>query len=629
MIKNLKNLFKPPAKRREKENDDPFLLAKTAQYGRRMGRSGFPPNARRVNFHGQGRNFDIDQDSEDGGSETTLTTTANEPHQSRQPPNPYSIVTEPKRNRGPRSCPGGRMMDIDEELCHQSVAGAGGGSRRHQQPFIDDSPLDTRSEFIAPQQHQQQRQHRRSCRRRAVPAATGAEHQQQQQPFRDIGNNGGGRAITSHRMSVNDFYARDGHHHASSSSSSRYKNVPLPMERRQQHGNNNYSDDESGTEMECLVQRYEMLKRAYQEEKANYEDLMRIYQEEKARRKELQKMLKTEQKSNEQLQMQIQSLVLNFGLLARQQQQPQNAVLPPNFPNYTSDLLSSGSFFGGQQNTWTGSTPSSSNAVPSTPAARPIGTAHPWHTVVPLSHQQFPPPNTVQPQQQRSGAGGGGRDAGESLATMFSAVSIEHPPFVYHRREQSAPPPPIPPREQHNGVVGHVVVHRSAGQRQQQQLLNANGGGGVEEEDELKDFRRGQHNTDSFSGSSRPTTGEMLEIDQMKEDLVTDSSKDSHHNTTPADDNNLQQFPTNFSSLTTPEAARATDNGKNATFLSLSFSADTICAAGGAPFTLADSPPPPKDDDGYATSETNTNSNMVISNVKVKMTGMQRSQSAG
>lgn len=26
-----------------------------------------------------------------------------------------------------------------------------------------------------------------------------------------------------------------------------------------------------------------------------------------------------------------------------------------------------------------------------------------------------------------------------------------------------------------------------------------------EEEDELKDFRRGQHNTDSFSGSSRPS----------------------------------------------------------------------------------------------------------------------------
>uniref|UniRef100_A0A183CK44 Uncharacterized protein n=1 Tax=Globodera pallida TaxID=36090 RepID=A0A183CK44_GLOPA len=57
-------------------------------------------------------------------------------------------------------------------------------------------------------------------------------------------------------------------------------------------------------------------------------------------------------------------------------------------------------------------------------------------------------------------------------------------------------------------------------------------------------------------------------------------------------------------------------------------SADQL-RAGGAPFTLADSPPPPKDDDGYATSETNTNSNMVISNVKVKMTGMQRSQSAG
>ncbi|KAL3070587.1 hypothetical protein niasHT_032377 [Heterodera trifolii] len=655
MIKNLKNLFKPPTKRREKENEDPFLLANTHSShfggGQRRTHVGRSILQRRVNFRGQqqGEDFDQDQDSEDGGSEVTLTTAANEPHHGRQAlPNPYSVVTEPKKNRGPRSCPGGgRAFDLDEELLSHRSGGRGGtrrGGALQQQQFLDDSLLDTRSEFIAPPQQQRQ-QHRRSCRRRAVPAANGDEpsQQQQQQPLREIGNNGGGgggRAMSSRRLSVADFYPFDANrHHLSvvSSASSRYKNVPPQLTERQTR--KNFSPDEdSGADWEIW-------------------NLNRLYHMERAKRKEIQQKLRSQLEDNELLRNQYNTLWLNYNyLLARQQQtQQQNAasVFPPNFPTFPSDLLDYG---GGIFNSWNGGTPSSSSAVPSTPAGatnamRPpaptIGLpAHLWPppSVLP-SAAALPAPNAVL-QQQRNGGG-----AGEQLASLFSAVSIDQqqqlqlshnePPIGHHRRQQSAPPP-IPPRE-HNGTAAGVSGGRGNGGGQQQHHAGKlNGDKGVaagieEEEDELKDFRRGQHNTDSFSGSSRPTTGELREMEQLKEDLVTDSSKESHHNTTPADDDDERQaisdsssFPPNYSSLTTPEAARGggASRKNNGTFLGTSFSADPICAAGGVAFALTDSPTPPPKDDGYATSETNLSEMGTSKEEKQsRVVGMHRSKS--
>ncbi|CAK5041680.1 unnamed protein product [Meloidogyne enterolobii] len=118
-------------------------------------------------------------------------------------------------------------------------------------------------------------------------------------------------------------------------------------------------------------------------------------------------------------------------------------------------------------------------------------------------------------------------------------------------------------------------------------------------EDEIKIFRTGQHNTDSFSGSSRLTTGDLTEMEREKNDLLVS-------------DVSSKEF------CSSPEVERGGGN-TTTTLHGLSFSVDdcqylfslnrkSVGGGGGKDNSFTILFPDvelPLRDDGYATSETN------------------------
>lgn len=429
----------------------------------------------------------------------TATEAGGRPNQQFAPPNPYSIITEPKRNRGPRSCPGGHGQYFGGDDSAESATNG---------PTNLDYSMEAHSAFIPSNNNQQ---HRRSSRRIVGGTVIGVGgcqdgigHEQQQQiPFSEIGN-GTGR----HRREEE----------STSSSFGRYKNLPL-------------------------VDQNQMRIREQQKELT---ELGFAYREERARRKALQRDLRREQQSKESLAMENFRLQSIISLLLRQQQQ--NTAANGSNPMVGIDLntlFAAGLY---QSSSWATNTPSSSSVIGHGPSA--VGHGHhqipSWATPnFPAVHNPNPPP----------------------------------PPFL----GGLFPSGNVPPSTGQCECLAQPILSSSS-------LMNGAAALGDTrchslEQDEVKIFRNGQHTDSSFSGqSSRPTTGDNNEAAEF---LVSEQSSRAQ------------------ASFSSPEIGRSMESKEgNGTFCLHSFSLDGQRVKSVQLVEDIDRPIC-REDDGYATSETN------------------------
>uniref|UniRef100_A0A915N3P4 Uncharacterized protein n=1 Tax=Meloidogyne javanica TaxID=6303 RepID=A0A915N3P4_MELJA len=291
--KRFLSLFKSSNKR-EKENNDPLMSE--YQYHLNNGQR----RSRRVNF----RSADVSSkrrscatevtNDDDDGSEVTLTATEASRQQlsnsKKMPPNPYLVVTEPKRNHGPRSCPGGggqHYFDFDS-LDNDDISGANGGTL--------DRSLEARSEFIS----NAQQQHRRSSRHRLLPSDE--KTSQSSHPFSEIGN-GRGKEGQQRENGVNF------------GNSSRYKNIPWAAA----DFNSWRLEGSLGGKQQYIIR--------IREQQQEINDLQIAYRDERARRKAYQRDLRREQEAKDRFQCENFRLQSIIGLLVQQQQQPNSGNL--------------------------------------------------------------------------------------------------------------------------------------------------------------------------------------------------------------------------------------------------------------------------------------------------------------
>ncbi|CAK5041677.1 unnamed protein product [Meloidogyne enterolobii] len=269
--KRFLSLFKSSNKR-EKENNDPLMSE--YQYHLNNGQR----RSRRVNFQSADGSSkrrscvtEVTNDDDDG-SEITLTASAasRQQHPSKKmPPNPYLVVTEPKQNHGPRSCPGGggqHYFDFDS-LDNDDISGANGGTL--------DRSLEARSEFIS----NTQQQHRRSSRRRLLPSSD-EKSSQSSHPFSEIGN-GRGKEGQQRENGVNF------------GGSSRYKNIPWAAT----NVNNWRLEGNFVGKQQYIIQ--------IREQQQEIHDLQIAYRDERGRRKTLQRELRREQEAKDRFQCEV------------------------------------------------------------------------------------------------------------------------------------------------------------------------------------------------------------------------------------------------------------------------------------------------------------------------------------
>ncbi|CAK5081699.1 unnamed protein product [Meloidogyne enterolobii] len=453
--KRFLSLFKSSNKR-EKENNDPLMSE--YQYHLSNGQR----RSRRVNFQSADASSkrrscvtEVTNDDDDG-SEITLTASAasrqQHPNSKKMPPHPYLVVTEPKQNHGPRSCPGGggqHYFDFDS-LDNDDISGANGGTL--------DRSLEARSEFIS----NTQQQHRRSSRRRLLPSSD-EKSSQSSHPFSEIGN-GRGKEGQQRENGVNF------------GGSSRYKNIPWAAT----NVNNWRLEGNFVGKQQYIIQ--------IREQQQEIHDLQIAYRDERGRRKTLQRELRREQEAKDRFQCENFRLQSIIGLLVQQQQQPNSGNLNTQLGIELNNLAAI--MPNNLYNSWTGNTPSSSSAV----AAPPI---HP-----PL---QQPPPQQSLLQPQSSNPWTPCRNA-----AAFDFINFQHQ---------------LPPQSLFGNVGGPgeclaAPILSSSSLISQQQTKQHQKINQQNSEDEIKIFRTGQHNTDSFSGSSRLTTGDLTEMEREKNDLL-------------------------------------------------------------------------------------------------------------
>uniref|UniRef100_A0A914L8Y9 Uncharacterized protein n=1 Tax=Meloidogyne incognita TaxID=6306 RepID=A0A914L8Y9_MELIC len=524
--KRFLSLFKSSNKR-EKENNDPLMSE--YQYHLNNGQR----RSRRVNF----RSADVSSkrrscatevtNDDDDGSEVTLTATEASRQQlsnsKKMPPNPYLVVTEPKRNHGPRSCPGGggqHYFDFDS-LDNDDISGANGGTL--------DRSLEARSEFIS----NTQQQHRRSSRHRLLPSDE--KTSQSSHPFSEIGN-GRGKEGQQRENGVNF------------GNSSRYKNIPWAAA----DFNSWRLEGSLGGKQQYIIR--------IREQQQEINDLQIAYRDERARRKAYQRDLRREQEAKDRFQCENFRLQSIIGLLVQQQQQPNsgnlNAQLGIDLNNLAAIMPNN------LYNSWTGNTPSSSSAVAAPPIHPPLQPPPPQSLLQPQSSNPWTPCRFIGNFQQQQLAShslfGNVGGPGECLAAPILSSSS--------------------------------LISQQTKQHQKINQQNS--------EDEIKIFRTGQNNTDSFSGSSRLTTGDLTEMEREKNDLLVS-------------DVSSKEF------CSSPEVERG--GGNTTTLHGLSFSVDDCQnlfslnrknVGGGEgkdnsfPILFPDVELPLRDD-GYATSETN------------------------
>lgn len=511
--KRFLSLFK--SSKREKENNDPLMSE--YQYHLSNGQR----RSRRVNFQSADGSSkrrscatEIINDDDDG-SEVTLTATEasrqQHPNSKKMPPNPYLVVTEPKRNHGPRSCPGGgggqHFFDFDS-LDNDDISGANGGNL--------DRSLEARSEFISNTQP-----HRRSSRRRVLPLdGKTSTTQSSHPPFSEIGNGRGQQRENSVNFGV----------------SSRYKNIPWTAT----DFNNWGLEGSLGGKQQLIIR--------LREQQKEINELGMAYREERTRRKAIQRDLRREQEAKERLMMETFRLQSIIGVLLRQQQQSTSGSSNTQNGIDLNTLMGAAGMPNNLYNSWTGNTPSSSSV--------PASSVHPQQTILQQQSSAWTPCRGAasfdfigyQQQLPAHSLFGNGGGPGECLAAPILSSSS--------------------------------LISQQTKQKINNQQQNS--------EDEIKIFRTGQHNTDSFSGSSRLTTGDLAELERDKNDLISDvSSKEIERGNK--------------------------NNGGNTTLHGLSFSADDcqnlfiLNRKNGKdnsfPILFPDLELPLKDD-GYATSET-------------------------
>ncbi|KAI1719937.1 hypothetical protein DdX_05299 [Ditylenchus destructor] len=226
----------------------------------------FYRQSRRVNFarensnnriHGR-KNYSYNSDeNDDDSSEVTLKAP------SRVPINPYHVITEPKKNKGPRSCPGG-PMDMDDMFSSRGHARAVRGAAS----TIGEQDLSFQSEFQLPERH---RSNKMGRSRKIVDS-------RHSQPLRELAN---GRL------------ARDQQVSKTSNRRNYYKNV-----------NQNDSQDDD----EWTSQRIPKYEEKYQELHDRYCDAINKWREMKQEKKRFQKMYNEQFVRNRQLQAEIEAL---------------------------------------------------------------------------------------------------------------------------------------------------------------------------------------------------------------------------------------------------------------------------------------------------------------------------------
>lgn len=492
---------------------------------------------------------------DDGASEVTLTSSEAERqhligHHAALPLNPWHVVTAPKRNRGPLSCPGG--------------SSGGGGTQQGEQQH--DRSLEAHSEFQLPR-------HRRS-ERRVAGTVIGGGGGGSPIRFNDIGN-GRERIRLSNRE-------RDWE--------SGYGNLQWNGRQRAFGG---------GAATERMLSRYQ----------EKLDEMKQRYTDERTRRKQLQWEKAKLQQDYDQIsqtnrQLAIENYHYKSALLFHHQQQQQIAAATTgggggnvNAAQTALTQLELNSLFGNMATaaafngfpmyglpltagagmpSWGVDTPSSSSAVPvagsSTNKQSVDNTPRPlWYNTVAAPwtprHQQQQQ-NMFFAQQEMIGnpSAGGGGGPGECLAqSLHSNSSL---------MQQNSMQYLLPFQPQHQ-----VQQHQSCRPGSQ---------------DEVKNYRTGLHqqpNTDSFSESSRATTNQLNEMDQQlerdKHDLISDNSNEGGIFESP-------EGPRSVALMNNNRTGQQQKGQMNTTFLGGNYS-----------FSANDCQTLLLRDDGYATSETN------------------------
>ncbi|KAI1727554.1 hypothetical protein Ddc_04863 [Ditylenchus destructor] len=440
----------------------------------------FYRQSRRVNFarensnnriHGR-KNYSYNSDeNDDDSSEVTLKAT------SRVPINPYHVITEPKKNKGPRSCPGG-PIDMDEMFSSRRHARTGRGAAS----TVGEHDLSFQSEFQLSERH---RSNKMGRSRKVIDSRPS-------QPLRELAN---GRL------------ARDQQVSKTSNRRNYYKNV-----------NQNDSQDDD----EWISQRIPKYEQRLQEQHENYCDAVNKFREMKIEKKRFQKMYNEEFVRNSQLQAEIEELrAINYQLkrdfqtmqaslsihredyhAASFRQQMMAQMFQMQHPSSLTPLLS--------QTDTTSSMVNGHGGVSLTPRQQP--------------HNIFPGPN---------GLNEGG--SGESLAVLSSSsmcLGQTHSNMNHYNRASNQMKVPqlltsgTSNRDQskYMTIGSRSVMRPSSSSAFSSRLLQLAPMYDDNSGDEVKIFR--SEHVDSFSGtSSKPGTEEIdEEMDKIKQDFHNDPS---------------------------------------------------------------------------------------------------------